>query len=104
MKVLVDEVQSQMKEAVRPYIEQGFDKIYNFYSSIIKKVNDDFENQMEQIRWHFISKFEKVIQRRIQEELRKEERVNAKLEEIQTCVKTLNEVKNLFNNIKYGKN
>lgn len=89
----LDEVQSQMKEAVRPYIEQGFDKIYYSYSSIIKKVNDDFENQMEQIRWHFISKYEKVVQRRIQEELRKEERINAKLEEIQTYVKMLNEVK-----------
>lgn len=89
----LSEVQAEMKEAIRPYIEQGFDKISKSYTSIIEKVNQDLEFQMEQIRQRFISKFEKVIQRRIQEELRNEERIKAELEEIKNTVKTLNEEK-----------
>lgn len=90
----LSEVQAEMKEAIQPYIEQGFDNISRSYTSIIEKVNRDLEYQMEQIRQRFISKFEKVIQRRIQEETRNEERIKAELDEIKNSVKILNEEKN----------
>lgn len=89
----LSEVQTEMKEAIRPYIEQGFDKTSKSYASIIEKVNQDLEGQMEQIRQRFISQFDRIIQRRIQEELRNEERIKAELEAIQANVKVLNEEK-----------
>jgi GTPase SAR1 family protein len=94
----LDTIKAEMKQAVIPCINDAFDKIYDAYSPLIIKANQELERQMNEVKDLFLSKFGKMINRKIAEEKAKEQYLNTLIASLLKDIDYLNGKRNLLSN------
>lgn len=82
-------IKQEMKREVQLKLEKSFEKMQNYYMVKITEVNDNLNRQMEKIKPLFISKYDRIIKKRIAEEQQKEKLLSSQIAQLQESIKEL---------------
>jgi len=83
MFIKKESIRSEMKNAVKNYLEYKFEKLYDQYSSKIIKINDKLIQNIDKLLKQYLKKFEKVINARITNEYKNEAVISSQIELIE---------------------
>lgn len=83
MFIKKEAIRSEMRIAVKNYLEYVFDKLYNQYSSKIIKIDGKLLQNVDKLLQQYLKKFEKIINVRIATELKTEALVSSEIELIE---------------------
>lgn len=82
-------IKQEMKKEVRLKLEKSFGKMQNYYMVKITESNNSLNRQMEKIKPLFISKYDRIIKKRIAEEREKEQLLNSQISQLQKSIEEL---------------
>lgn len=85
----LDSVKRQMIDDVNPKISKAFTKIEVYYLKKVRKAHSELSKQMEKVKRIFVTKYQKVIDRRILESVQREKLLQTKIENLNHHIEIL---------------